>query len=205
MQAKCFPLAACLCALALGSCGGGKAQDENEPEGDFHLRVVKAEFPPDQKLAKKSTLRITVRNAETDRTVPNVAVTVHGFDTRVEDADLADPSRPVFAINGQPARIGTFPESKEQAPKGGETVYNGTWALGPLKPGRQKTFEWTVTAVRSGPYRISYEVAAGLDGKARAVGEGGRRVKGLFIGTIDGRAPDVGIAEDGRTIVERQR
>ena len=202
MQAKCFSLAACLCALALGSCGGGKSQDKDEPEGDFHVRVVRAEFPTNQRLAKKSTLRITVRNTDTDRSVPNIAVTVHGFDTRIENAELADPSRPVFAIDGAPTEIGTFPESKERAPSGGETAYTGTWALGELKPGRQKTFAWTVTAVRPGPYRISYEVSAGLHGKARAVGRDGRPVRGLFIGTIDGRAPNARIAEDGRTVIE---
>jgi len=61
----------------------------------------------------------------------------------------------------------------EIVPAIGETAYVGTWALGPLKPGEQKTFRWDVTAVRAGPYEITYEVAAGLDGKAKA--GGGRR------------------------------
>ena len=193
-----------LCALALGSCGGADRQDEKEPEGDFKVEVVEARFPTDQALAKRSELSITVRNAETSRTVPNVAVTVRGFDTRLEDSAASDPSRPVFVINGKAKEIGTYPEAKEDAPAG-ETAYTGTWALGPLRPGREKTFKWNVTAVRAGPYRISYEVAAGLHGKARAVGVGGKPPKGLFSGTVDDTAPDTRVGEDGRSVVEGLR
>ncbi|MBA2439305.1 MAG: hypothetical protein H0V50_01370 [Thermoleophilaceae bacterium] len=196
---------ACLCLLVLSSCGGGERQDESEPEGEFKVRVVRAEFPAAQALAQRADLKITVRNAEATRSVPNIAVTVKGFDTRLENPGLADPGRPVFVINGEPKEIGGYPESKEKAPAGGETAYNGTWALGRLEPGRQKTFRWTVTAVRAGPYRLSYEVAAGLDGKAKAVGTGGRAPKGLLTGTIDGEAPDTRVGEDGRSIVEGVR
>ena len=168
--------------------------------------MVDARFPSDQSLAKRSTLKITVENEESQKTVPNIAVTVRGFDTRLADPEQADPSRPVFVINGDPQEIGGFPESKEQAPRGGETVYNGTWALGRLGPGERKTFEWKVTAVRAGPFRVSYEVAAGLDGKARAVGADGRRVKGIFIGEVDDRAPDTRVSDaDGKTIMEGTR
>ena len=205
MQVRRRHLAACLCTLALASCGGEERQDANEPEGDFRVRVVDAQFPSDQRLAKRSTLRITVENAEARRAVPNIAVTVQGFDTRLEDDEQADPARPMFVINGEPREIGGLPEAKEQAPTAGETVYNGTWALGRLRPGRRKTFEWKVTAVRAGRFRISFEVAAGLDGKARAVDAEGRRVRGLFAGRVDDRAPDTRVADDGRTVVEGTR
>lgn len=205
MQARSSYLTACLCALALVSCGGGERQDANEPEGEFRVRVVDASFPSSQRLAKRSTLKITVENAEARRAVPNIAVTVRGFDTRLEDPDQADPARPVFVINGDPKEIGGYPEAKQQAPAGGETVYNGTWALGRLAPGRRRTFEWRVTAVRAGSFRLSYEVAAGLDGKARAVGPDGGRVRGRFTGRVDDRAPDARVADDGRTVVEGTR
>jgi hypothetical protein len=205
LQARRSHLTACLCALALSSCGGGERQDANEPEGDFKVRVVDASFPSNQRLAKRSTLRITVENAERRRAVPNIAVTVRGFDTRLKGPDQADPARPVFVINGDPQQIGGYREAKEQAPAGGETVYNGTWALGRLAAGRRKTFTWRVTAVRAGSFRLSYEVAAGLDGKARAVGPDGRRVGGRFVGRIDDRAPDTRVADDGRTVVEGTR
>ncbi len=196
---------ACGCALGLVACGGGERQDENEPEGDYSVRVVNARFPADQKLAKRSNLVIRVRNAETDKTIPNIAVTLKGLDVKLDNPALADPKRPVFVINGVPKDIGTFPESKEAAPKGGETAYVDTWALGPLKPGRQKVFRWNVTAVRPGPYRITYRVAAGLDGKAKAVSGGGRAPAGLFIGTVEDKAPDTRVADDGKTVVEGTR
>ena len=206
MQARRTHFAACICTLLLlGSCGGGERQDANEPEGDFKVRVVDASFPSAQRLAKRSRLRITVENLEARRAVPNIAVTVHGFDTRLEGPDQADPARPVFVVNGRPKEIGALPEAKEQAPAGGETVYKGTWALGRLEPGGRRTFEWSVTAVRAGPFRLSYEVAAGLHGKARAVTPERRPVKGLFIGRVDGRPPDARVADDGRTVVEGRR
>jgi hypothetical protein len=200
------PLApAFLCVLALASCGGGERQDKDEPEGDFKVEVVKASFPSNQALAKSSNLTITVKNAETTRTVPNIAVTIKGFDTREENSQDADPSRPVFVINGRPKTIGNYPDSKERAPVGGETAYNGTWALGPLPAGGQKTFKWNVTAVKAGPYQVSYEVAAGLNGKAKAVGVAGRPPKGLFTGVVDGSAPDTRVGADGHTVVEGER
>ncbi len=194
-----------LCVVALSSCGGEERQDANEPKGDFEVSVVSAEFPEDQKLAKRSELEIVVRNDEAKRTIPNIAVTVQGFDERRKNPALADPNRPVFVLNGVPKEIGTFPESKEAAPEGGETAYVGTWALGPLKPGEKKTFRWNVTAVRAGPFGITYEVAAGLDGKAKAVGGGGKTPKGRFAGTISDEAPDARIADDGETVLEGVR
>ena len=79
--------AAALAALA--GCGGGERQDENEPEGDYKVEVVKASFPSDQKLAKRSELVIVVRNADTKQ-IPNIAVTMNGLDYRKDDPDLAD-------------------------------------------------------------------------------------------------------------------
>ena len=46
------------------------------------------------KATATTELEITVRNAGQDA-VPNLAVSVNGFDSRAEHADLADPSRQV--------------------------------------------------------------------------------------------------------------
>jgi hypothetical protein len=200
--------AACLlmtCILALTGCGGGERQDENEPEGNFPVEVVRASFPDHQKLAQSSNLVVTVRNAG-DETIPNIAVTVNGFDKRKRDPDLADPSRPVFAVNGVQVQIAGFPEAKDAAPRGCDTAYVNTWACGSLKPNGQKTFRWTVTAVQAGDYRIDWRVAAGLDGKAKAVAAGGGPApRGQFTGTISDAAPDVRVADDGHTIVSGTR
>jgi hypothetical protein len=190
------------CVLASASCGGGDPQDANEPEGDFDVEVVRATFPDDQKLARSSDLVITVRNAG-DRTIPNVALTVNGFEyEKRADLELADASRPVFVMDGVPVEIGGYPEAKDASPRGCDTAYVNTWACGPLRPGREKTFRWSVTAVRAGPYEISWRVSAGLDGNARAVEVGGDEApRGTFAGTISRAAPDVRIADDGRTVV----
>jgi hypothetical protein len=196
---------AALCLLAVAGCGGGERQDENEPEGDFAVEVVEAKFPESQKLAKSSDLVVTVRNAGQD-TIPNIAMTVNGFDERKTDPDLADPNRPVFALNGVQVEIAGFPEAKDAAPRGCDTAYVNTWACGPLKPNQEKTFRWSVTAVQAGDFKVSWRVAAGLDGKAKAVAAGGGPApRGSFSGSISDEAPEVRVADDGKTIVNGTR
>ena len=190
-------------AVAAG-CGGQKQQDEDEPSGRYEVEVIEATFPERQKLAKRSDLVIRVRNAGS-KVVPNITVTVDGFARRVDDDDLADPSRPVFVINGRQKRIGDYPEAKEQSPVGCETAYVGTWACGKLKPGQEKRFRWGVTAVKAGSFKIRWSVAAGLDGKAKAVDAEGNRPVGLFTGTISDEAPDSRVADDGKTVVRGTR
>lgn len=194
-----------LCLLAVAGCGGGERQDENEPEGNFAVEVVSARFPEDQKLAKSSDLVVTVRNAGSN-TIPNIAITVNGFDRRKRDPDLADPSRPVFALNGVQVEIAGFPEAKDASPRGCDTAYVNTWACGPLRPNEEKTFRWSVTAVKAGDFEVSWKVAAGLDGKAKAVAPGGGPApRGSFAGAVSDAAPDVRVADDGKTIVSGTR
>ncbi len=90
-----------------------------------------------------------------------------------------------FAVNGVNVDIGGFPEVKDATPKGCDTAYVDTWACGPLKPGREKTFRWSVTAVKAGPFKLDWRVAAGLNGKARAVSvSGGEAVGGTVTGNV---------------------
>jgi hypothetical protein len=159
--------------LAAG-CGGGKRQDADEPSGTYKVDVVKASFPSSQQLAKPALMRVTVRNADT-RTIPNVVVTISsddpknpgsGFVTRSDQAGLADPSKAVWVV--------------DRGPKGGDTAYVSTWALGPLPAGRSRSFVWHVTAVQPGTHGLRYRVAAGLDGKAKAQTAGGGEAAGAF-------------------------
>ena len=196
---------AALCLVAVAGCGGGERQDENEPEGSYPVEVVRASFPENQKLAKSSNLLVTVRNAGQE-TIPNIALTVNGLDERKDDPDLADPTRPVFALNGVQVQIAGFPEAKDASPRGCDTAYVNTWACGPLRPNEQRTFRWSVTAVRAGDFSVNWRVAAGLDGKAKAVTPGGGPApRGQFSGTISDEAPDVRVADDGKTIVNGTR
>lgn len=189
-------------ALALAGCGGGTRQDADEPEGNFEVGVVHASFPGQQRLAKSSDLVIKVRNTGS-KTVPDIAVTVDGFNYRkaADGTQLSDPERPRFAVNGIPREIGGFPEAKDATPKGCDTAYVNTWACGPLKPGAEHTFKWSVTAVKAGPYKLTWRVAGGLDGNAKAVAKGGGEVGGTFAGTISAKPPHTRIADDGKTII----
>ena len=182
-------LAAGAAALLLAGCGGPVAQqDEDEPQGRYKVEVVKAEFPTEQKMAKRSTMEIAVRNVDA-RTIPNIAVTVSSFDIRGADEDSpnADPARPIFAVN--------------KIPKGGDTAYLDTYALGNLRPGQTKTFRWDVTAIYPGAFRLKYRIAAGLDGKAVAVLPNGDPPAGEFVGTVERAAPVARVGADGETII----
>lgn len=192
--------------LMLAGCGSGERQDANESEGNYKVEVTRLSFPKQQRLAQVSELVVGVRNAG-DQTIPNVAVTVHGFNYRkqADGTPLSDPSRPQFAVNGVNTEIGGFPEVKDATPKGCDTAYVDTWACGPLKAGKEKTFRWSVTAVKAGPYKLTWRVSAGLNGKARAVSvTGGEAVGGTVSGTVSAKAPQSKIGADGKTVVEVQ-
>jgi hypothetical protein len=178
--------AALACGLIVAGCGGGQRQDADEPSGTYKVQVVEAKFPDKQALAKRSKMVITVKNVDT-KTIPNVAITVKSFDITKNDPTLADPRRPQFIVNTGPA--------------GGDTAYVGTSALGPLKPGETRTFKWDVTAVVAGKYSLKYAVAAGLNGKAKAILAGGGSPRGEFIGTVSSKAPAAKVADDGKTVV----
>jgi hypothetical protein len=193
-----------LAALGLAACGPYPRQDKDEPTGTYRVTAT-ASFPGQQKLAKRSQLVIKVRNEENRKTIPNVAVTLRGFDTKTKQSDVADPNRPIFVINGRPVKIGAFPESAEAAPNGGTTAYVDTWALGTLRAGKTKVFKWTVTAVKAGPYNLRYRVAAGLNGKAKAVAVGGGPVRGGFKGEVSGTPPRTRVSDDGKTVIRGTR
>jgi len=169
---------AALLALALVAGCGGERQDADEPEGEFTLEILGAEFPERQSIAQRSTLRLEVRNTD-DRELPNLAVTVEtapdgdeaagvAFAQGGDDPRLADPNRPVWVL--------------DRPPDGGESAYTNTWAVGPLFPGQTKELEWRLTAVKAGSYTVNYRVSPGLDG--RAVPANGQRTEGSFDVTI---------------------
>jgi hypothetical protein len=179
-----------LLALAFAGCGGGARQDANEPSGTFDVNVVRNSFPTAQHVARQSRLRIAVRNAG-NKTIPNVAVTVKGFTRRDTQPGLADPNRPVWIV--------------DRGPVGGDTAYVGTWALGSLAPGRTRVFEWRVTPIRPGKYDVSYEIAAGLDGKAKARTKDGGRPVGNFKVSVSGKPADARVdPSTGRVIRSSQ-
>ena len=153
-------------ALAATGCGGGEAQDENEPEGTWKVDVLSASFPGKQTLAQTSELRIEVKNLE-ERALPDLAVTVDGFDQRSEDPQLSDRSRPRWVV--------------EEPPNNSTTAFTNTWAVGEVPGGATRTLTWKVTSVRAGTYTLRYRVTAGLDGKAKATLLDGEPAAGSFV------------------------
>ena len=172
--------------LAVG-CGGGASgdrQDKNEPSGKFPVEVQEATFPSDQKLAEGSVMKVVVRNAG-NATIPIIAVTVQcsdekdgqngSFDRQITGNNIADKNRPNFVVDTIPGP-GRPKGSEHLDPLERSSAYVNTYTLGPLAPNATADFEWHVTAVHAGPFRVCYRVAAGLNGKAIAVQQGGKPI-----------------------------
>lgn len=186
-------------ALTATACGGGERQDKNERAGTYDVAIVGAKFPAKQTLAKQTQMAITVRNSGQEA-IPVVAVTlgessangvVKGLTERSTQPGLADPERPVWIV--------------DEGPKGGDTAYVGTWALGSLAAGQTKTFTWKLTAVVPGPHTVKYTVAAGLDGKAKAQLTSGGVPSGTFDVNISGKPAQSRVDPDtGAVIRETQ-
>jgi hypothetical protein len=178
------------------SCGGQR-QDADEPSGQFHVRVTDASFPSQQAIAREATMRIEVRNADR-RVLPNVAVTVQtrpkGGDggaapeafgaADTADPRLADDARPVWVVDRQPAAA--------------QSVYTNTWALGQMYPGQTHAFVWQLLPAKAGRYTVSWRVAPGLDGKARAAH--GARVHGSFEVTISDEPVPATVDDSGNVV-----
>ena len=196
-------------------CGKGstnKRQDEDEPKGSYPVEVNNATFPGSQKLAKRSKMVIEVRNAGT-KTIPNISVVLRcgrgggsggqgGFTYRTPHEGVADPERPQFVVNEIPTRT-PRPKARqvELDPLERSSAYVDTFPLGRLRQGETVEFRWDVTAVKAGPFKVCWRVAAGLDGKAKAVASGGSEVAGEFRGNVSDAAPPARIGEDGETVI----
>lgn len=187
-------------ALLLSACGGGQRQDATEPSGNFTVRITNASFPASQRLSEHAHLVLAVHNAS-GKTLPDVAVTIcnvtcaypappgqgtsaAAFGENLRMSGLAQRSRPVWVVDRPPGacRFGcsTNSASGGGGPGGAVTAYANTWALGPLGPGRTAKFDFGVTAVKPGRHVVAWEVAAGLNGKAKAVLADGSRPHGTF-------------------------
>jgi hypothetical protein len=195
--------------LAISGCGGEPKQDAKEPSGNFPVKLVSATFPPDQSLAKDSTMEIVVQNAG-QKMIPMISVTVKcgsglggSFSTTTSDTDAADRERPQFVVNKLPTATERVNPPLDPAPLERSSAYVDTYPLGMLGPGHSATFRWDVSAVKAGPYKLCWRVNAGLYGKAKAVpASGGGPINGEFQGTISRKPPKAGIAEDGQTVIE---
>jgi hypothetical protein len=206
-------------SLGLAACGGGAArQDASEPSANFTVQVPTATFPASQRLAEQTHLVISVRNSGS-RTIPNVAVTIcnrtcaypapkgqgtdaGAFAQDLDQPDLANSSRPIWIVDRPPGPCRFV--CPEGGPGGAVTAYSNTWALGALRPGSTAKFRWAVTAVKPGRHVVAWQVAAGLNGKARAVLANGSRPQGRFTVMIHSEPAQSFVTASGKVVTKKQ-
>jgi hypothetical protein len=211
---SCGIIAGVGAALALSACGSGAEQNVNEPLGKFPVAISTASFPHSQKLAQHSHLVIAVRNAGT-KTIAHLAVTIcnvtcangapkgEGTDAQAFSADinqpyLADPSRPLWVVDQAP---GPCQYSCRNGGQGAAvTAYSNTWALGPLRPGHTIRFDWKVTAVQAGKHVVAWQVAAGLNGRAKAVLADGTQPHGTFVVDVSSKPEQAYVNNSGKIV-----
>jgi hypothetical protein len=203
-------VAAIAAAALLSACGGGARQDANEPSGMFDVQVTTASFPTSQHLAEHTHLVITVRNTG-PKVIPDIAVTItdpkRGTSVQAFAQDQSQPglgshSRPVWVVDRAPEPAGTpcGYSCQNGGPGGAVTAYANTWALGRLKPGASAKFDWSLTAVAPGTHTIQYEIAAGLNRKAKARLAGGGIPKRSFTVTISAKPAQAYVDNAGNVV-----
>jgi hypothetical protein len=215
---------AALAALTLAACGSDESQDANEPSGEFEVEVTTSRFPTSQRLADTSNLVLGVENTG-DEPLPELAFTIStepdgdrntegdteggaeagttangSFNIRSDQPGLANPNRPVWVLENKfPRELGTPPP---KGLSGGFRAQTNTFGFGPLEPGEEKEIIWKLTPVMAGTYTLSYIVAAGLDGNAKAVTSTGGEVKGEFVVEITDRPPRARVNDQGEVVTE---
>lgn len=204
-------------AIALASCGGGTRQDATEPVGNFKVAVTKASFPTKQQLSETTDLQLAIKNTG-KMALPDLAITIFtgtsrnptadgSFSERVDDPSLANPSRPIWILeNDYPKLLGngaTLANLDSKPTAGAAAAQTDTYQFGSLAPGKSKAIDWRVTPDKPGNYTIKYQVAAGLQGNAKAVTADGSPVEGQFVVTINARPPQTCVTGSGKIIKGR--
>jgi hypothetical protein len=117
------------------------------------------------------------------------------FSVRSDQPGLAIPSRPVWILETG------FPKLEGQAASAGaEAAQTDTYAFGPLGPNATKRIVWNVTPVQAGTYTVHYRVAAGLQGKAKAVTADGSVPEGEFVVRISSAPPQTRVNNSGQVV-----
>lgn len=208
---------ALLLVTGLAACGGGTRQDATEPSGKFPVKITQARFPAHQRVSDRTDLVLGVQNVG-KKTLPDLAVTIYtgetkaqgtgpgpaqgSFSIRLDNPALANPSRPVWILENEYPKLlgnGVTLSNVSRAPTAGAAAaQTDTFQFGPVKPGSSKLIDWRVTPAATGTYTVHYEVAAGLQGKAKAVTPGGAPVKGEFVVTITAKPPQTCVSGSGQ-------
>lgn len=199
-------VAAGVLAVSIGACGGSESSsDSNEAAGAYRVTVVKAEFPPRQRLGETTLLRLDVRNTGR-RALPSLTVTITGggregrnsslpFGYRDPAPGIAQPDRPVWALaRGYPKLDGSGKSG------GAETSNPKTFSFGPLKPGAAIEPVWKLSAVRAGRHRLFYEIGAGLTDETKAETATGTEAGGSFAVRISDVPPETVVTDSGEVV-----
>jgi hypothetical protein len=200
-------------SAGLAACGGGERQDVNEPSGNFPVDVSEAKFPNRQRLAATTNLELEIKNIG-DEQIPDLAVTIFvdqgadgPFSIRSDQPGLANPNRPVWILEENYPKVRKPGESDKdllKGPSAGAAVaQTNTFSFGPVAAGDSVDAVWRVTPVKGGTYTVNYEIAAGLNGKAKAVTADGGPVKGSFVVTISTKPPQATVNEQGKVVIKK--
>jgi hypothetical protein len=223
-------LLAALSAVGISACGGGQRQDVTEPSGNFPVQIVSADFPSRQQLAQNTNLTLSVENtgdktipdlAITIFTSSNASTSESGssgtgttgtstgtgtaaqelpqaqgsFSVRSNQPGLAIPFRPVWILEeGFPKLAG------QTASAGAEAAQTDTYSFGPLAANQSRQMVWNVTPVQAGTFTVHYRVAAGLQGKAKAVNADGSVPEGEFVVRISSAPPQTRVNNEGKVV-----
>ena len=192
-------------AVSIAACGGSESSaDSNETAGTYPVKVITAEFPTKQRLGETTLLRLGVRNTG-HKAVPALTVTVSvggkeggnsmlPFGYRDPQSGLAQPDRPVWALAAD------YPKANGSSERAGaETASPKTFDFGPLKPGATTEAVWKLSAVRTGSYKLSYEVGAGVGGTAKA-DTAGTEAGGSFATRITEVPPETEVKDNGEVV-----
>src|SRR5919201_4735503 len=219
-------LAAALLTMGVASCGGQR-QDASEPEGNFPVQIVSANFPSKQKLAQNTNLTLSVANTG-DKEIPDLAITIFttsnastsesssstgttstGTSTGSQELPTAQGSFSVrseqqdLAIPFRPVWIleEGFPKLAGQtASAGAEAAQTDTFSFGSLAPSQSRDMVWNVTPVQAGTFTVHYRVAAGLQGKAKAGTAHGSVPEGEFVVRISSAPPQTRVNNAGQVV-----
>jgi hypothetical protein len=197
-------LAAAL-SLSLIACGDESSSDSGEATGTYSVKVVTAEFPAKQRLGETTLLRLGVRNTGR-KTMPALTMTISvggeegrnstlPFGYRDPQPGIAQPDRPVWALS---ARYPKANGSSERA--GAETSNLKTFDFGALKPGATTEAVWKLNAVRTGNFKLFYEIGAGLGGEATAETAPGTGAGGSFVAQITEVPPETVVTDSGEVV-----
>jgi hypothetical protein len=207
-------------ALLLTACGGGQSQDAQEPSHKFAVQITTASFPASQRLSEHTHLVLSVHNVS-GQALPDVAVTIcnvtcafpaprgegtsaAAFAENLQMQGLAHPSRPVWVVDNPPGPCNTGCTADSPSggggPGGAVTAYSNTWALGRLAAGQTAKFDFGVTAVKPCRHVVAWEVAAGLNGKAKAVLQNGSLPHGTFTVNISKAPAETYVNNNGQIV-----